>query len=64
MSTPNSPANRSYASRLRCANKMLPGSENVALTPPKGFAEDPDPSRSRSMTKMLPTRLVPGDMPC
>jgi hypothetical protein len=34
---------------------MLPGSENVALTPPNGFAEDPDPSKSRSMTTMLPT---------
>ena len=33
---------------------MMPGSENVALTPPSGFAEDPDPIKFRSMTKMLP----------
>jgi hypothetical protein len=44
----------SKASRLSCANAMLAGSENVALTPPNGFAEEPDPSRFCSMTKTLP----------
>ena len=47
---PKRSAKVSYARRLRSPSSTLLASENVARTPPSGFADDPDPRVSRSST--------------